>query len=96
MEDVLDEVTNIISKHSSLAVDALKPETRLDEIDVQSLDLVEIMFEIEDRFKIEVPHNANAGSRLEFTTVGQIVEGVRSILAQSSLAGPALAKSAAS
>jgi len=96
MADVLDEVRIIISKHSSIGVEALQPETRLDEIDVQSLDLVEIMFEIEDRFKIEVPHNANADSRLEFTTVGQIVEGVRSILDQSTLAGSGLAKSAAS
>jgi acyl carrier protein len=83
MADVLDEITKIISKHSSLGVEALTPETRLDEIGIESLDLVEIMFEIEERFGIEVPHNTNAESRLEFKTVGEIVEGVRSILAKS-------------
>ena len=87
MADVLDEVMAIISRHSarnsSLGAKPLTPETRLDEIGVQSLDLVEIMFEIEERFKIEVPHSTNTESRLEFTTVGQIVEGVRSILAKS-------------
>lgn len=83
MSDVFDEVRYIVSKHSSLGVDALTPETRLDEIGVESLDLVEIMFEIEERFKIEVPHNTNPESRLEFATVGQIVQGVRSILARS-------------
>src|ERR1700690_4081217 len=57
MADVLVEVTKIISKHSSLNAEVLKAETRLDEIDVQSLDLVEIVFEIEDRFKIDVPFN---------------------------------------
>ena len=71
------------SKHCSHGVDALTRETRLDEIGVESLDLVEIMFEIEERFKIEVPYNTNAESRLEFTTIGQIAEGVRSILAKS-------------
>ena len=83
MADVFDEVKNIISKHSSLGVEAMTSETRLDEIGIESLDLVEIMFEIEERFKIEVPHNTNAESRLEFTTIGQIAEGVRSILAKS-------------
>jgi acyl carrier protein len=83
MADVFDEVKNIISKHSSLGVEAMTSETRLDEIGIESLDLVEIMFEIEERFEIEIPHNTNTESRLEFRTVGEIVTGVRSILAKS-------------
>jgi len=92
MTDVLHEVTDIISRHSSLSaedslgVKSLTPETRLADINIESLDLVEIIFEIEERFKIEVPYNANnpnSGPRLEFTTIGEIVEGVRSILAKS-------------
>jgi acyl carrier protein len=91
MTDLLAEVTDIISRHSSFSAEdspgkALTPETRLEDVHIESLDLVEIIFEIEERFKIEVPFNANnpkPDSRLEFTTVGQIVEGVRSILAKS-------------
>ena len=83
MADVLNEVRHIISKHTSLGVEALTPETRLDAIGVESIDLVEIMFEIEEQFEIEVPHNTNMESRLEFTTIGQIAEGVGSILAKS-------------
>jgi acyl carrier protein len=85
MADVLDEVRQIISKHCSLGIEALRPETKLEEIDIESLDLVEIIFEIEERFKIEVPQNTNKDSRLEFTTVGEIVAGVRSILANSAV-----------
>jgi len=83
MVDVLDEIRHIISKHCSLGVEALRPETRLEEIGIESLDLVEIIFEIEERFEIEVPHNTNMESRLEFRTIGEIVVGVRSILAKS-------------
>jgi len=83
MADVLNEVRHIISKHTPVGVEALTPETRLDEIGVESVDLVEIVFEIEEQFKIEVPYNANTESRLEFTTVGQIAEGVQAILAKS-------------
>jgi len=86
MIDVLEEVTDIISKHSTYGVAELTPETRLDDINVQSLDLFEIIFDIEERFKIEVPENANSASRLEFTTIGQIAEGVRSLLAKSAAA----------
>jgi len=83
MADVFDEIRQIISKHSPLGDVALTPETRLDEINIESLDLVEIVFEIEERFKIQIPFNANTESRLEFATVGQIVDGVRSIMANS-------------
>lgn len=92
MTDLLDEVTEIIVKHSSLRTDAalganaVTPETRLADINIESLDLVEIVFEIEEHFKIEVPYNANkpnSGPHLEFTTVGEVVEGVRSILAKA-------------
>ena len=83
MEDVLDEITKIISKRSSVPVEGLTPETRLDDIGVQSFDLVEIVFDIEEQFNIGIPLNVNMDSRLEFTTIGQIAEGVRSILAKS-------------
>lgn len=86
MASVLEGVTEIISKHSLVGVEALTPETRLDEINIQSLDLFEIVFEIEERFKINVPDATTPESRLEFTTIGQIAESVSSILAKSKAA----------
>lgn len=86
MADVLAEVTAIISKHSLHGVHELTPETRLEEINVQSLDLFEIIFDIEDRFKIVVPEGAKSGAGLDFSTIGQIAEGVSSILAKSKAA----------
>ena len=86
MASVLEGITDIVAKHSSVGVEALTPETRLDEINIQSLDLFEIVFEIEERFKINVPDAGTSASRLEFTTIGQIAEGVRSLLAKSTAA----------
>jgi acyl carrier protein len=94
MTDLLDNIKDIIARHSSPSADdppgvrILTPETRLDAINIESLDLVEIIFEIEERFKIEVPlntGNSKTGSRLEFATIGEIVEGVRSIMAKSAV-----------
>jgi acyl carrier protein len=86
MASVLEGVTDIVAKHSSVGIEALTPETRLDDINIQSLDLFEIVFEIEERFKINVPDVGTSASRLEFTTIGQIAEGVRSLLAKSTAA----------
>lgn len=86
MASVLEGVTEIVAKHSSVGVEALTPETRLDEINIQSLDLFEIVFEIEERFKIDVPDAGASEPRLEFTTIGQIADGVRSLLAKSTAA----------
>ncbi|HWB47707.1 MAG TPA: phosphopantetheine-binding protein [Stellaceae bacterium] len=83
MTDVFGAVTEIIAKHCSLDAATLTADTRLEDIQVQSLDLVEIVFEIEERFGIEVPPNADAESRLEFATIGAIVDGVERILGQS-------------
>jgi acyl carrier protein len=80
MPDVFSEIVEILAKYGSANAAELTLETKLEDINIESLDLVEIMFAIEERFEIEVPSNPNAESRLEFTTVGEIVEGVKSVL----------------
>jgi acyl carrier protein len=80
-DDVFCAVSEIIAKKCGREAAALTPLTRLEEINIESLDLVEIMFEVEERFGIQVPQNLNADSRLEFATIGQIVDGVKNILA---------------
>ena len=80
MTDIFRGVAEIIAAHCSVDAATLTPATRLEDLDVQSLDLVEIVFEIEERFGIEVPPNTDAGSRLEFATIGEIVAGVKGIL----------------
>jgi len=86
MEDVLKQVKEIISEYTSHSVEVLTAETKLDDINVQSLDMYEIVFALEERFKIVVPENTNAENRMEFTTVGAIAEGVRSLMAKSDAA----------
>ena len=81
-DDVFPAIAEIIAKKCGAEAAALTPDTTLDEINIESLDLVEIMFEVEERFGIEIPQNINVQSRLEFATVGQIVDGVKAILAK--------------
>jgi acyl carrier protein len=52
----------------------------LDELSIESLDVVEMIFELEDRFGIEIPLNANNAGK-EFKTVGDVVLLVEKLVA---------------
>ena len=52
----------------------------LDELGIESLDVVEMIFEIEDRFGVEIPVNANTAGK-EFKTVGDVVLLVEELVA---------------
>lgn len=79
MADLDGRILDIIRKHVPGGERPLAAATPLEELEIESLDLVEIIFEIEDTFDIEVPYNAN--EKLEFQTVGQIVDRVKAIVA---------------
>ena len=52
----------------------------LDELGIESLDVVEMIFELEDCFGVEIPVNANTAGK-EFKTVGDIVLLVEKLVA---------------
>lgn len=55
----------------------LQSETSLDELGLDSLAAVELIFEIEERFRVRVPGERAA----EFRSVRAIAEGVRALQA---------------
>ena len=69
--------------------------TTMAEAQVDSFDLVELVFEIEDRFGIEVSFNANSGETSELT-VGHVAEMIRaSLAAKKSPTGASVSSAAA-
>ncbi|MBT5496175.1 MAG: acyl carrier protein, partial [Alphaproteobacteria bacterium] len=54
----------------------------LQELEIESLDVVEIIFAIEEKFDIHVPFNAN-DQDLEFDTVGDVVKAVENLIKES-------------
>ena len=52
----------------------------LDELGIELLDVVEMIFELEDCFGVEIPVNANTAGK-EFKTVGDIVLLVEKLVA---------------
>ena len=82
-DDVSKRVAQIIAEQAMLDPEAIKPETRLDDLGLDSLALVEVVFGIEEAFDISVPFNANepAASEFDISKVAHIVDGVRLLIA---------------
>lgn len=59
MEAITDEVRRIIAKELKVPLERLTPDTTLRELGVESLDLIEIIFALEEKFNISIPFNAN-------------------------------------
>ncbi len=82
-DDVSKRVTQIIAEQAMLDPEAIKPETTLDDLGLDSLALVEVVFGIEEAFDISVPFNANepAASNFDISKVAHIVAGVKQLIA---------------
>ena len=78
MADITADVVAIIAKKLPPDKRNLQMSDRLDEIGIDSLMGVEMIFDLEERFDIQIPFNAN-DAKLEFETVGEVVEAIKKI-----------------
>jgi acyl carrier protein len=78
------EVFEIISKQAKIEIDTIKTESTLKDLGVASLDAIEVIFDIEEHFNINLP---NEDTDFEAGTVGHLVEAVDRQLAQKSAHG---------
>ena len=82
-DDIGRRVAEIIAEQAMIGPGNITPDTTLEELGLDSLALVEVVFGIEEAFGISVPFNANepAASEFEISSVGQIVSGVKRLVA---------------
>jgi acyl carrier protein len=84
--EVIDEVRQIIAKSLKVPVENLTPDTRLDEIGAESLDVIEIVFELEEKFGINIPFQANQAGKsgqpaeFPFGTIGDVANAVKALV----------------
>lgn len=78
--DILEDVKQIIAKQVNIPVDQLNADTKLAEIGIESLDVIEIVFSIEEKFDISIPFNANESAIEAFGTIGQVTEAVKGLV----------------
>jgi len=82
MADITADVVAIIAKKLPPDKRNLQMTDRLDEIGIDSLMGVELMFDLEEKFDIQIPFNAN-DAKLEFETVGEVVDAIKKITGKS-------------
>lgn len=78
------EVFEIISKQAKIEIGSIQPESTLKDLGVASLDAIEVIFDIEEHFNINLP---NEDTDFEAGTVGHLVAAVDRQLAQKSANG---------
>ncbi len=75
MEDIAKRCIEIIAKSKSIPPDTVTLDSTFDELNVDSLDKINISFEVEEAFAIEIPDDALGSIK----TVGDMVEGVKKL-----------------
>ena len=80
--DVLYEVKQIIAKQARVPVDQLAADTRLETLGIESIDVIEIVFAIEEKFGITLPFNANESAVSEFETIGKVADAVKAVVTE--------------
>jgi acyl carrier protein len=72
MDDIATRCIEIIAKSKGIPADTVTLASTFDELNIDSLDKINISFEVEEAFAIEIPDDALGTLK----TVGDMVEGV--------------------
>ena len=68
-----ERVITTIAKAVPLDRSLIKPDSTFDELGVESLDVVNIVFELEDEFEIEIPNDFNMS---ELETIADVTRAI--------------------
>ena len=77
MDDIEDKIMDIVARETRKSRDTLSLDTEISE--VESLDLVQIIFAIEDEFDVYVPQEDES---FKLDNLRDVVEGVRTLIAE--------------
>ncbi|HML13031.1 MAG TPA: phosphopantetheine-binding protein [Xanthobacteraceae bacterium] len=80
MVDVAKGVIELVSGKVRNKQGPLKMSDALENLGLESLDVLELTFAIEEKFNIEIPFNAN--TEFDFKTVGELVHAVEGLVAK--------------
>jgi len=88
MSSVQETIFAIISKEAGIDLGKISLDSTLKELEIQSLDAVQIIFEIEDHYKITLP---DRDPNFDTESVKGLVEAVERLVAEKQSAAAASA-----
>lgn len=77
MDDIARRCISIIAKAKNIPTDTITLDTSFEELNIDSLDKINISFEVEEAFEIAIPDDALGSLK----TVGDVVRGVEQLVA---------------
>jgi acyl carrier protein len=79
-EELTRRVIGVIARTNRVSPETITPETTFQELGMDSLDAVNVLFALEEEFNVNIPDE----DAREIRTVRQVIEGIGKLLA----AGP--------
>ncbi len=76
-EEIREKIFDIIAKEARIDRGALSLETKLEDLKIESLDMVQILFGIEDAFDVYVPQDDQS---FKLSTLKDVVDGVKRLV----------------
>ena len=82
MASIESDIFEIIAEKAAVERQEVVSGAKLEDLEIESLDIVEIVFAIEEKFDVHVPFNAN-DQELAFETVSDVVEAVQTLIEEA-------------
>jgi acyl carrier protein len=70
-QSIFERLRQILAKEFEVAPELIHPTARMDELKIDSLAVIEVMFQLEDEFKVNFPQDPG-----ELKTVGDLVSAI--------------------
>jgi acyl carrier protein len=83
MSTTLERLKGLFVAKFDFNIEELQSTTTLEELGLDSLDKVELMFDIEDEFKIRIPDEEY--QKLKVTTIQEMVDAIDKFLSEQIL-----------
>jgi len=80
MADVAEDVIAIIAKKIP-GDKTINLTDNLQALGLESIDALEMVFDLEEKFGIQIPYNANSAAS-DFATVGDVVRAIQGLVEQ--------------
>lgn len=71
-ESLSSDIIGLIAEHTEMAAEEITHETELDSLGIHSLELVEIIMDIEEKYDVEIELDAATASD-SIKTIGDII-----------------------
>lgn len=81
MADVAGDVVAIIAKKAPDGHKDIALADNLQDIGIESIDALEMIFDLEEKFGIQIPYNANSAAA-DFATVADVVKAIEELVEQ--------------